>query len=133
MKRGNINFSYVPVEKLNRLTPNNHQGACNNLPISFFDLETLIESVVKTEKTIVFVLDQISDARNFGAIIRTAECTGVNGIIVQKAGSAPVNGDTVKHLLEPYLIFRFVKWNISKMLFFFTGIKTVATEKNDII
>ena len=26
MKRNNINFSYVPVEKLNRLTPNNHQG-----------------------------------------------------------------------------------------------------------
>ena len=27
MKRNNTNFSYVPVEKLNRLTPNNHQGA----------------------------------------------------------------------------------------------------------
>jgi 23S rRNA (guanosine2251-2'-O)-methyltransferase len=58
-------------------------------PISFFDLETLIDTVVENGK-LFLVLDQISDARNFGAIIRTAECTGVNGIIVQKAGSAPV-------------------------------------------
>ena len=42
------------------------------------------------------LLDQISDVRNFGAIIRTAECTGVDGIIVQKSGGAPINGDTVK-------------------------------------
>jgi 23S rRNA (guanosine2251-2'-O)-methyltransferase len=83
-------------------------------PISFFDLETLIDTVVENGK-LFLVLDQISDARNFGAIIRTAECTGVNGIIVQKAGSAPVNGDTVKRQQEPYLIFPFVKSNILKM------------------
>jgi 23S rRNA (guanosine2251-2'-O)-methyltransferase len=62
---------------------------------------------LKTVKPLFLILDQISDARNF-AIIRTAECTGVNGI-VQKAGSAPVNGDTVKHLQEPCSIFLFVK------------------------
>ena len=98
MKRANINFSYVPVEKLNRLTPNNHQGAVASIsPIGFMELEHLVESTIESGKQPLFlILDQISDARNFGAIIRTAECTGVNGIIVQKAGSAPVNGDTVK-------------------------------------
>jgi 23S rRNA (guanosine2251-2'-O)-methyltransferase len=98
MKRNSINFSYVPVEKLNRLTPNNHQGAVATIaPIKFHDLENLIEKVIESGKTPLFlILDQLSDARNFGAIIRTAECTGVNGIIVQKTGSAPVNGDTVK-------------------------------------
>ena len=61
------------------------------------DLEHLVDSTLESGKTPLFlILDQISDARNFGAIIRTAECTGVNGIIVQKTGSAPVNGDTVK-------------------------------------
>jgi 23S rRNA (guanosine2251-2'-O)-methyltransferase len=36
MKRNNTNFSYVPVEKLNRLTPNNHQGVVASIsPISF--------------------------------------------------------------------------------------------------
>jgi len=98
MKQKSVNFSYVPVEKLNRLTPNNHQGAVATIsPIAFHDLETLIDKVVASGETPFFLLlDQLSDARNFGAIIRTAECTGVHGIIVQKQGSAPVNGDTVK-------------------------------------
>ncbi|NHN26049.1 23S rRNA (guanosine(2251)-2'-O)-methyltransferase RlmB [Flavobacterium jejuense] len=98
MKKNNINFSYVPVEKLNRLTSKNHQGAVATIsPVSFHDLETMITNVVESGKNPLFlILDQLSDARNFGAIIRTAECTGVNGIIVQKQGSAPVNGDTVK-------------------------------------
>ena len=42
------------------------------------------------------VLDQITDVRNFGAILRTAECTGVDAVIIQKSGGAPVSGDTVK-------------------------------------
>ena len=98
MNRNNTNFSYVPVEKLNRLTPNNHQGAVATIaPISFVSLENLVEKVTESGKMpLLLILDQLSDARNFGAIIRTAECTGVDGIIIQKQGSAPVNGDTVK-------------------------------------
>jgi 23S rRNA (guanosine2251-2'-O)-methyltransferase len=89
-----------------------------------------LNPLLKTVKKL-FLIDQISDARNFGAIIRTAaECTGVNGIIVQQ-GSAPVNG-TVKHLQEPCSIFLFVKWNTSKMLFSIASErhKTVAARKN---
>lgn len=98
MKQYNINFSQVPVEKLNRLGDRNHQGAIATIsPIAFHDLDELITSLLDEGKTPLFVvLDGISDARNFGAIIRTAECTGVNGIIIPKQGSAPVNGDTVK-------------------------------------
>jgi len=98
VKTKNVNFSYVPVEKLNRLTSMNHQGAVATIsPIGFHDLDELISTTLESGKTPLFlILDQLSDARNFGAIIRTAECTGVNGIIIQKQGSAPVNGDTVK-------------------------------------
>ena len=98
IKSKNVNFSYVPVEKLNRLTAMNHQGAVATIsPIGFHDLDELISTTLESGKTPLFlILDQLSDARNFGAIIRTAECTGVNGIIIQKQGSAPVNGDTVK-------------------------------------
>ena len=57
MKRANVNFSYVPVEKLNKLTPNNHQGAVANIsPISFFDLENLIETVVENGKKPLFLI-----------------------------------------------------------------------------
>ncbi len=98
LKKNNINFSYVPIEKLNRLTSKNHQGAVATIsPISFVTLETLIESVLeKKDKPLFLILDQVSDARNFGAIIRTAACCGVDGIIISKNGAAPVNGDTVK-------------------------------------
>ncbi len=137
MKRGNINFSYVPVEKLNRLTHNNHQGAVATIsPVSFHDMESLINTVTESGKTPLFlILDQISDARNFGAIIRTAECTGVNGIIVQKAGSAPVNGDTVKTSAGAVFNIPICKVEHIKDAIFYlqsSDIKTVAaTEKTD--
>ncbi|AJA67798.1 23S rRNA (guanosine(2251)-2'-O)-methyltransferase RlmB [Myroides odoratimimus] len=98
LKKNNVNFSYVPIEKLNKLTNKNHQGAVANIsPISFTSLEVLVEGVLeKKEKPLFVILDQISDARNFGAIIRTAVCCGADGIIISKNGAAPVNGDTVK-------------------------------------
>ena len=39
---------------------------------------------------------EINDVRNFGAIIRTAEISGVDGIIIQNSSSAPINSDTIK-------------------------------------
>lgn len=99
VKSNGIATSMVPVEKLDRLSKhNNHQGAVAQIsPIAFFDLETLIEKTITEGKTPLFLLlDQLSDVRNFGAIIRTAECTGVNGIVIQKSGSAPVNAETIK-------------------------------------
>lgn len=137
MKRANVNFSYVPVEKLNRLTPNNHQGAVASIsPIGFIELEHLVDSTLASGKAPLFlILDQISDARNFGAIIRTAECTGVNGIIVQKSGSAPVNGDTVKTSAGAVFNVPICKVEHIKDAIFYlqgSGIKTVAaTEKTD--
>jgi 23S rRNA (guanosine2251-2'-O)-methyltransferase len=99
LKKNKISTSIVPVEKLNRLSKhNNHQGAVAKISaINFHDLEQVIERTLATEKTPLFLLlDQLSDVRNFGAIIRTAECTGVDAIIIQKSGSAPVNSDTIK-------------------------------------
>ena len=99
IKTKSLTTSMVPVEKLNRLSKNNnHQGAVAQIsPVEFYDLETLIEETLDSGTTPLFLLlDQLSDVRNFGAIIRTAECTGVNGIIIQKNGSAPVNAETIK-------------------------------------
>lgn len=98
LKKQKINFSLVPIEKLNRLTRKNHQGVVAYIaPIEFHDLEILTLKVIESGETPLFlILDQLSDVRNFGAIIRTAECTGVHGIIIQKKGGAPVSADTVK-------------------------------------
>jgi len=88
----------VPVEKLNKLTRRNHQGVVAFMaPVSFHDLEELIIQTQEKGDTPLFImLDQLTDVRNFGAIIRTAECVGAHGIIVPKTGSAPVSDDTIK-------------------------------------
>jgi 23S rRNA (guanosine2251-2'-O)-methyltransferase len=45
---------------------------------------------------LLLVLDRITDVRNFGAICRSAECAGVNAVIIAEKGSAQVNADAVK-------------------------------------
>lgn len=98
LRKKRISSSYVPIEKLNKLTTNNHQGAVALIsPVDFKDFDELIEEVLEgAENPLFLLLDQVTDVRNFGAIIRTAECCGVDAIIVPKTGSAPINSDTIK-------------------------------------
>ena len=90
--------SYVPVKKLQRLTRGNHQGVVALLsPVEFVPLEELVLSTIESGKVpLLLILDHLSDVRNIGAIIRTAECTGVSGIILPKQGSASIGEDMVK-------------------------------------
>ena len=137
IKKEQINSVYVPVEKLNRLTKKNHQGAVAQIaPISFHQIEDLVLRVTESGKTPLFLLlDQLSDVRNFGAIIRTAECTGVSGIIIQKKGGAPVNGDTIKTSAGAIFKVPICKVDHIKDAVFYlqaSGIKVIAaTEKTD--
>ncbi|WP_347922611.1 23S rRNA (guanosine(2251)-2'-O)-methyltransferase RlmB [Pontimicrobium sp. SW4] len=140
LRKYSINTSYVPLEKLNRLSNKNHQGVVAQIsPIEFHDLETLVLDVIESGKNPLFLLlDQISDVRNFGAIIRTAECTGVNGIIIQKKGGAPINGDTIKTSAGAVFNIPICKVDHIKDAMFYlqaSGIKVIAaTEKtNDTI
>ncbi|TVZ52061.1 23S rRNA (guanosine(2251)-2'-O)-methyltransferase RlmB [Dokdonia sp. Hel_I_53] len=98
IKKHGVQTSYVPVEKLNKLTQQNHQGAIAIVSaIKYADFERLINEMIEKEaKPLFLLLDGLSDVRNFGAIIRTAECTGVHGIIIPKKGGAPVNGVAIK-------------------------------------
>ena len=48
------------------------------------------------EVPLFFILDSITDVRNFGAIARTAECAVVHALIVPKQGSAEINPDAIK-------------------------------------
>jgi 23S rRNA (guanosine2251-2'-O)-methyltransferase len=98
LEQENVAVSYVPIEKLNRLTKGNHQGiVALTSPVAFRPLENVVEQVMaQKENPLFIILDQITDVRNFGAILRTAECTGVDAVIIQKSGGAPVSGDTVK-------------------------------------
>lgn len=137
IKANHINVSYVPIQKLNKLTNKNHQGAIAFIsPIEFHNFEDLVISVTESGETPLFlILDQLTDARNFGAIIRTAECTGVHGIIVQNKGGAPVNSDTVKTSAGAVFNVPICKVNHIKDAIFYlqgSGVKVIsATEKTD--
>ncbi len=98
VRKSGLSLSYVPIEKLNRLTRSNHQGVVAQIsPVQFHNFEELVEQVLsKNELPLFLMLDGVSDVRNFGAIIRTAECSGVHGIIIPKNGAAPITDDTVK-------------------------------------
>lgn len=93
-----IATQYVPIEKLNRMSKKNHQGVIATLsPVEYQDFEELVIGVTESGKVPLFlVLDHLQDVRNFGAIVRTAECTGVSGIIIPKRGSVSVTADVVK-------------------------------------
>ncbi len=98
LREAGIVPKYVPVEKLNRLTKGNHQGAVAFLsPIEFHDLEAIITQVQEAgEVPLILALDRITDVRNFGAIARTAEAAGVHAIVIPKNESAPVNSDAIR-------------------------------------
>ena len=99
INENNISFSYVPIEKLHKLSKfQNHQGAvAKTSSIQFKDLDELLNELSAQDTSPLFLLlDQISDVRNLGAMLRTAECTGVNAVIVPSHGSAPINADAIK-------------------------------------
>ena len=58
--------------------------------------EELLEKELQKEKSILVILDQIQDPRNFGAIIRSCECFGVAGIIIQNRNNVKVTDIVVK-------------------------------------
>ena len=93
-----ITAQFVPVEKLDRMTPKNHQGAVAVIsPITYHKIENIIPEIYeKGEVPLILVLDSVTDVRNMGAIARTAECAGVHAIVVPGKGSAQINADAVK-------------------------------------
>ncbi len=97
IRKNKINFSYVPTQKLDRLSKKNHQGVIARIsPIKFLTMDQFGETLAAIKNPFVLILDQVNDVRNFGAIIRTAEISGVDGIIIQNSSSAPINSDTIK-------------------------------------
>ena len=98
IKDSGILFSYVPAEKLDRITRKNHQGVIAFVsPIAYHSIESIIPGLYEQGKTpFILILDCITDVRNIGAIARTAECAGVDAIVVPEKGSAQINADAVK-------------------------------------
>jgi len=88
----------VPQERLNRITMKNHQGVIAMIsPVTYHRLDNLLPSLYEEGKTpFLMVLDGLTDTRNFGAIGRSCDCAGVDGIIIPERNSVSVTPDAVK-------------------------------------
>lgn len=93
-----IRANYVPVEKLNRFTRKNHQGVVAFISdVPFHKIENILPEIFESGTTpFILILDHLTDVRNFGAICRTAECVGINAIVIPEKGAAPINSDAIK-------------------------------------
>jgi 23S rRNA (guanosine2251-2'-O)-methyltransferase len=97
-KQRGVPIQRVPLEKLNRVTMKNHQGAIAFVSsVNFAVLSNVVTAAFESgEVPLILLLDRITDVRNFGAICRSAECSGVHGVVVPTRGAAQINGDAMK-------------------------------------
>ena len=89
----------VPKEKLSKITNgNNHQGvAAFVAAITYHKLEKLIPRFFESGMTpLLVLLDGITDVRNLGAIVRSAECMGVDALVIPRTGTALANAEAIK-------------------------------------
>lgn len=88
----------VPQDRLNRITMKNHQGVIALVsPVTYHRLDNLLPSLYEEGRNpFIIVLDGLTDTRNFGAIGRTADCSGVDGIVIPERNSVSVTPDAVK-------------------------------------
>lgn len=98
IRERNLPFQMVPVEKLNRLTSGNHQGVVATISaIRYHAFADVVQSL-EDQGVVPFILllDHITDVRNMGAIVRTAECAGVHAVVIPDRGTAQLNEDAIK-------------------------------------
>lgn len=99
VRKREIPVQYVPDVTLDRLAKGgNHQGVLAYISaVTYQNVEEVLLALQEKGANPLFVmLDGVTDVRNFGAIVRTAECMGAHAIIVPASGSAPANGEAVK-------------------------------------
>ena len=98
-KQNKVIIQEVDKIKLDKMSEtHNHQGVIAVVPpYEYCDVDDILEYAKnKKEDPVIFILDGIEDPHNLGSIIRTAECSGVHGIIIPKRRSASVNSTVNK-------------------------------------
>lgn len=94
----NIPVQYVPPEKLNRMLSGNHQGIVALLSlIEYKSIEEIVQRTFEAGRVpFIAVFDRITDVRNFGGMARTAECAGIDTIVIPEKEAASITADAIK-------------------------------------
>ena len=91
-RQSGIGIKGASPQQLNAMVGHKrHQGICADIsPYPLSSLDIILEKAeADTAVPFILALDQIVDPQNLGAIIRTAHCAGVHGVILPKNNSAP--------------------------------------------
>ncbi len=99
LKKKNVRVEFVQKQILDKQSENGkHQGiiayASNYNYAQLDDILALAQA--KNEPVFLLLVDEVSDPHNLGAIIRSAECAGVHGIILPKNRACQVNDTVIK-------------------------------------
>ncbi|MGF1540933.1 MAG: 23S rRNA (guanosine(2251)-2'-O)-methyltransferase RlmB [Pleurocapsa sp.] len=89
----------VEISRLDRLSGGaNHQGIVAQIaPYTYWELSDLIAAAkAKTDSPVIIIADGIEDPHNLGAIIRTAEAMGIQGIVIPQRRAVGVNSTVMK-------------------------------------
>jgi len=97
-KKHSIKYSQIPLEKFKAIvTGQKSQGVVAiKSSYNFYSLQEIINESKESTLPLILILDSIQDPHNVGAILRTAECSGVDGVIITKHNSAPISSTVVK-------------------------------------
>jgi len=98
VKAFGISYQIVPVERIELVTRKNHQGVLAWLAlIEFQHIINILPAIFEKGKDpLIIALDGVSDVRNFGAIVRSADCLGAHAVIIPEKGSARITADAIK-------------------------------------
>ena len=98
IRKEKIPFQYVPVEKINRVTKKNHQGILAFISVvEYTRIDELVPSLYEDGRSPFLLMpDGVTDVRNLGAIVRTAESSGVHGMILPQKRTSMLTADTIK-------------------------------------
>ncbi len=93
-----IKPNYKTLEELNKMTNNgNHQGIVVEVfPYEYSSLDEIIKSGKGKRQPLILLLDEIEDPQNFGAIIRSADAFGIDGIVIKNNNQVPLNWTVAK-------------------------------------
>ena len=94
IQKRQIGYKKCPKIELDRLANGVHQGII--LEVEDYQYASLSDFLKNTNDGFLIILDHIEDPHNLGAIIRTCEAAGVDGIILPKDRSATVNATVLK-------------------------------------
>lgn len=91
LKQNKIRYEFIPIQRLNKMVKENHQGIVIDVDdYEYYKLDEILD------ENFVVCLDHLEDPHNLGAIIRTCECAGIKAIVIPDNRSVRVNETVMK-------------------------------------